>query len=286
MQVIFLAVTAAVFFALTFILMRMAGREVPPMLGGLIISAVMSAGLLPWVAATVPLREYGNPNLLWYVGIGVLIPGFGRSIHIAGIQRIGAAPSALIRGLGPLFSSSLAVLVLGEVISVRVAAGTGFIVLGILALSIRQGEMRTWAISGVLFSLGATMTFVFRDLIIRYSSPDVPYKTLAIFAMASTSTVLMAAAWVWLGDKKIASLPRRSLALFVGVGVSSIFAQLFLFLALDRGEVVVVTPIVSAQPLFVMLLSFFLLRGVEKVTPAMVLGGAFITLGGALISLG
>ncbi len=286
MHVIFLAVTAAAFYALAYILMRMAGREVPPILGGLIISAVMAAGLLPWVAATVPLREFGNPNLLWDVGIGVFIPGFARSIHFAGIQRIGAAPSAMIRGVGPLFSSSLAVLVLGEVISVPVAAGTGFIVLGLAALSIRKGEMRSWAVSGVLFSLGATMTFVFRDLIIRYSSPDVPYKTLAIFVMASTSTVLMSAAWVWLGDKKMASLPRRGLTLFFFVGISSIFAQLFVFLALDKGSVVVVTPIVSAQPLFVMLLSFFFLRGVEKITPAMVLGGAFITLGGALISFG
>ncbi len=286
MQVIFLAVSAAVFYALTYILSRMAGRDVPPIMGGLITSAVVAAGMLPWVAATVPLREFGNPSLLWYVGIGVFIPGFARTIHFAGLQRIGASPSALIRGLGPLFSSSLAVLVLGEVISVRVAAGTGFIVLGIAVLSVRKEEVRSWAISGVLFSLGVTMTYVFRDLIIRYSSPDVPYKTLAIFVMASTSTVLMAAAWVWLGDKKIALLPRRSLGLFGWVGVSTIFAQLSLFLALDRGSVVVVTPIVSALPMFVMLFSFFLLREKEKITPFMVLGGVLITVGGALISLG
>jgi uncharacterized membrane protein len=59
-----------------------------------------------------------------------------------------------------------------------------------------------------------------------------------------------------------------------------------LFLALDRGSVVVVTPIVSALPMFVMLFSFFLLREKEKITPFMVLGGVLITVGGALISLG
>ena len=122
--------------------------------GRLITSAVVAAGMLPWVAATVPLREFGNPSLLWYVGIGVFIPGFARTIHFAGLQRIGASPSALIRGLGPLFSSSLAVLVLGEVISVRVAAGTGFIVLGIAVLSVRKGGVRSWLSAGCFSAWG------------------------------------------------------------------------------------------------------------------------------------
>lgn len=207
-------------------------------------------------------------------------------LHYAGLQRIGASPAALIRGVGPLFSSSLAVLLLGESLSFQLAAGTGFIILGVAVLSIRKEEMRSWALSGILLSLAATMTFVFRDLIIRHSSPDVPYKSLAILVMSLTSTAVMGVAWGRFEKRPISSVPRRGIALFVLVGVATVLAQLSLFHALDVGRVVVVTPIIASQPLFVMLLSVFLPRGMEKITLFMILGGALIVLGGALIGTG
>ncbi len=69
------------------------------------------------------------------------------------------------------------------------------------------------------------------------------------------------------------------------VGISSFSALTALFFALEEGRIVVVTPITSAQPLFVLLFSRFLPQGMETLTPLMVLGAAFIVAGGALISL-
>ncbi|MFC1492147.1 DMT family transporter [Nitrospinota bacterium] len=286
MREIALAVAASACFAMTYIFARMAAREVTPLLGGLITSAVVAALFLPWVLSTVPVHEYGNPSLLWYVGIGVFIPGLARTVHFASIQRIGAAPTALLRGLGPLYASTLAVLLLGEALSGRVAAGTGFIILGLVVLSIRKGEMRSWAMAGVLYGLAATLIFVSRDLIIRYASPQTPYKTLAIFVMALTSTLVMAAAWSGFDKKSLASAPKRGLFFFALVGFSSFLGLTALFFALEQGNVVVVTPIVSGQPLFVMLFSRFLPQGMERLTPLMVLGGVFIALGGGMIGLG
>ena len=278
-----LAVLSAFFYSLTYILSRLAAEDVPPILGGLISSSTVAAIMLPWSLLTVPVREFENPSLFWFVGIGVIIPGVARSLHYAGIQRIGASPSALLRGVGPLFSSSLATLLLGESLSFQVAAGTGLIIMGVAILSIREGEMRSWALSGILLTLTATMTFAFRDLIIRYASPDIPYKSLAILVMALTSTIVMGVVWGRFEKKSISSVSGRGLVLFVLLGISTVCAHISLFHALDVGRVVVVAPIVASQPLFVMILSVFLLRGMEKITQFMVMGGALIVLGGVLI---
>ena len=96
----------------------------------------------------------------------------------------------------------------------------------------------------------------------------------------------MGAAWGQFEKRSITSVPRRGIILFVMVGISTVFAQLALFHALDVGRVVVVTPIIASQPLFVMLLSVFLPRGMEKITMFMILGGAIIVLGGTIIGIG
>ena len=280
-----LGVSASVFFSLTYIFSRLATRELSPLLGGLIVSATITLSFLPWVVFTVPATEFRNPSLLWFVGLGVFLPGFARTLHIAGIKRIGAAPVALLRGLGPLFAGGLAVFLLGERFTAPVAAGTGFIVLGLVVLSVQKGEMRSWAPSGVAYALAATLILVFRDIIIRYAAPHAPYKTLSIFVMALTSTVLMAGAWRYSGRKWPGAGERRGLIYFILVGLAGVFGLVSLFSALELGDVVVITPLVSAQPLFVMLFSWFLPEGMERITPRMIAGGALIVLGGALVGL-
>ena len=71
-------------------------------------------------------------------------------------------------------------------------------------------------------------------------------------------------------------------AAVVGAGVAGLAS---LFSALELGNVVVITPLVSAQPLFVMLFSRFLPEGMERITPHMIAGGILIVLGGALVGL-
>ncbi len=285
MSEILLAVAASAFFALTYVFSRLATGEATPLLGGFVSALTVTLLYLPWIAVSVPTHAFANPHLLWFVGIGLITPSISRTLQFAGVQRIGAAASGILRGLGPLFSSSLAVLLLGERLTATTALGTGLIVAGIAALSVRRGELRSWSVAGVAYGVGATLIWVVRDLIIRYTSPDVPYKTLAIFVMAATSSVFLGG--VLSRSRAIrGDFTAKGVFCFVLVGVASFSALTALFFALERGRVVVVSPIVSAQPLFVLLFSGLFLRGLETLTAPMVLGAAFIVAGGALIGLG
>ena len=62
-------------------------------------------------------------------------------------------------------------------------------------------------------------------------------------------------------------------------------AILLLFDALDQGDVSVVAPVVSTQPLWVFLFSALILRHMERRDPSMVAAGVVVVIGTVLVSL-
>jgi uncharacterized membrane protein len=70
----------------------------------------------------------------------------------------------------------------------------------------------------------------------------------------------------------------------VGAGLTENLSVFLTVVALGLGTVSVVTPLTSTSPIFVLLLSPLLLRGVERVTVRIVLGTVLIVLGVYLIT--
>ena len=284
-RAVLLAVISSVCFSLTYIYSRIGTMGASSLLGGFISTSVVALFFLPWVAATVPASAYGDPRLLWFVGLGLFMPGLVRAIQVEGIKRIGAAPSGILRGLAPFVSTTLAVVLLGEKPSPRVIAGTLAIIAGLVVLSIRPGELRSWNLAGVLLGLLATFTWSVRDVVIRYAQPGVAHEGLPIFVMSATSMLTMGLGCLVADREAFGRATRRGVTGFVLVGLASTGALTTLFAALRQGEVAVVTPIVSTQPLFVLLFAPILLRGMESITRLMVLGAVLIVLGGSLIGM-
>ena len=57
---------------------------------------------------------------------------------------------------------------------------------------------------------------------------------------------------------------------------------MLMFQALSRGPVVVLSPVVSTNPLFTLLFASIFLRGVERITPRVV-AGALLVVGGVVV---
>ena len=72
---------------------------------------------------------------------------------------------------------------------------------------------------------------------------------------------------------------RKAWFTFSMVGLSTVVAQFCILLALYLGQVIVVAPLVSFQPLFVLILAGIFLRKVERVTWKIVLGSVLIVCG-------
>ena len=86
------------------------------------------------------------------------------------------------------------------------------------------------------------------------------------------------------GDRRSLACDGRSFAYFVGAGLTENLSVFLTVVALGLGTVSVVTPLTSTAPIFVLLLSPLLLRGMERVTVRIVLGTVLIVLGVYLIT--
>src|SRR5205085_6397433 len=82
----------------------------------------------------------------------------------------------------------------------------------------------------------------------------------------------------------IAACRGRTLAYFIAAGVAENGGVFLTIVALSLGAVSVVTPLTAAAPIFVLLLSPFLLRGVEVLTTRVVVGTVLIVVGVYLIT--
>lgn len=79
---------------------------------------------------------------------------------------------------------------------------------------------------------------------------------------------------------------RKGALYFAGAGIFSATGVASLFLAIERAEVVVVSPVSSTHPLFTLLLAAVLLRDLERVTLRLVIGGLLVFAGIVLITVG
>jgi drug/metabolite transporter (DMT)-like permease len=79
---------------------------------------------------------------------------------------------------------------------------------------------------------------------------------------------------------------RRGALLFTVAGFFSSLGVVFQFLALDRGDVVLVSPVSNTNPLFTLLIAAVMLRGLERLTPQVLAGAGLVVLGVAVLRLG
>ena len=76
----------------------------------------------------------------------------------------------------------------------------------------------------------------------------------------------------------------KSLQYFVVAGLTENIGVLCVLIALSLGQVSVVTPLNGTAPLFVLVLAFFFLKDVERLTGRLVLGTVCIVLGVFLLT--
>ena len=100
----------------------------------------------------------------------------------------------------------------------------------------------------------------------------------------TTALILFTAFLIASSDRRALACDGRSFAYFVGAGLTENLSVFLTVVALGLGTVSVVTPLTSTSPIFVLLLSPLLLRGVERVTGRIVAGTVLIVLGVYLIT--
>ena len=256
----------------------------------------VATGMLALVFAFSDFAVLPLVVLAWCVMLGAFNFLGGRNLSYLAVGRIGAARTGAIVGTSAVFASILAIAFTGERPHWVVLVGTFVVVAGlatalgknILESAAGEGATRRTLMIGYLVAFGAaccygTTNVVVKQLTIDYTSPLVVATISLFFGILLVAPVS--------AKQAVASLVevRRSPMFLVYAGLSGLAAAAGVnctYLALQRADVVVVSPIVSANPLFTLLLAALFLSRQENVNRWLVMGIVLTAGGVALVVLG
>jgi drug/metabolite transporter, DME family len=234
-------------------------------------------GLWFAVLVFVPREEYSWRGVPYFVLSGVIGTGAGRLFRVVAIEKVGASVTASMSNLTPLIASGLAILFLGEQVTLPIFTGTLVIVFGTVLLSL-SGRYVGFHPRHLIYPFVSAACFgvvqVIRKLGLVHAGALLGAATNITAAMIVSTAFVLAT-----GNLDALRCDRRSLLYFVGGGITENAGVLLLLVALGLGEVSVVIPLSGTTPLFVLLLAVVFPSGMEKLSWRLVVGAVLVVIG-------
>ena len=256
----------------------------------LLVSFVITAIL----AVAFARQDIGNLSataLLWILAVAVAHHFCGRPQNYLAVSIIGASRASLFFSTQAPFAAFFAIAFLGESLTGVVILGTAGVVAGLIVAS-GDSLLEGWRterryLFGYLAALSAGAAYGGTTIFVKkagetFNSPLLITSISLLAGLVMLAPVVGAAStrasrirpdgWRSLGFVALAGIA-------AGVGVNS------LYFALQRGDVVIITPIVSASPLVTLLLAHLFISRTEKLTIRLGLGSVLTVAGVILVVL-
>ena len=234
-------------------------------------------------AATLPLAVFWT-HAIWYFAVGGLFAsGLGRWLVYVSIDRLGVARSIPVVSTTPMFASIMAVLIVGEHWTLGAFFGTVCIISGVIVISRTHEQKAEWRRQDFIFPILAALSFSF-SASVRKLGFFIENLPLMASCVNTTMGLVLAIVMVYGqgGPRKVLPMSRSVLAWFVAAGIGNTAGMLANFYALSTGDIVIVEPLISTNPVLTVVLTAIFLRDVETVTPR-VAAGVALTFAGTLL---
>lgn len=283
-MVILLTLGAAFGFAVGQVCVRVGLKDASPTTA--ISISIITMTVIVWsiLGPFILWKNLSTAGVLLFVLSGVITPLVTQVLMYTSATRVGISRVSPLRNTSPLFASLLAIGFLGESWTLPMASGTLLIILGASLLGMREsGAPQTFQRRYLLLPLAAGFLGGFSSPLRKFAFSlitSVPLATCAAL-LGSLTTLLIYLAVA--GKFKELEVNRQTLKWFGLSGISGGIAMAALLIALEKGNVVIVSPLIGTTPLFTVFLSFLFLQAFERVTAKIALGAGSIFLGGALL---
>lgn len=224
-------------------------------------------------------------NLI-FVAIGLFVPGVARVLSFRGIRTLGSSITSTVVNTTPMFSTVLAIFILGERPAPLVVLGVMLTVGGLVTVS-WAGEKSSYKKIELIYPFMCALLFSMKDIAVRWGlggGGGQPILAAGIAALTSTVEIFLITRYIQ-GEKFVLP-PARVARWFIWSGIFTGGSFLFMYLAYSMERVSIVAPLVNSYTVFVSLLTPFMARRIESVTPRKLAGAALVVAGIFAVSLG
>ena len=294
MDAIALSLLSGFGFGSAAILARIGMQRMSP-LSSTLLSVLVSfcpTALLALVFAFSDIRDLPPMALIWFFSLGVLNFLGGRTSSYQAIGRIGASRTAAIQSTAAVFAAVFAITITGERPHFVVLLGTFIVVLGLttaLGNSIREGVSNNrGALIGFGLALVAAASYggtnvIAKELTEEYGSPLMVSALGLLFGIILLSPLSGAST-----IREVKALKGNPMfALSAGLsGLAAATGVIALYFALQRSDVTVVSPIVSSNPIFTLILAQVFISRMEDITRWLFLGVVITVAGLITVTIG
>jgi drug/metabolite transporter (DMT)-like permease len=230
-------------------------------------------------------RLFIADNLI-FVAVGLFVPGVTRVLSFRGIRTMGSSITSTIVNTTPMFSTVLAMLILGERPSPLVLGGVLLTVGGLITVS-WGGQKSSYAKVELVFPFLCALLFSMKDISVRWGlggGGGQPILAAAIAALTSTIEIFLITRFAQ--HERFTLPPLPVLRWFIWSGIFTGGSFLFMYVAYSMERVSIVAPLVNSYTVFVAVLTPFMARQIESLTPRKLAGAALVVAGIFAVALG
>lgn len=266
---------------------------------GVYISVFMAPPLFLLIALVIGdirnIATFTWQGYLWLALAGIIHFVAGRSFNYMAIRHLGANMTTVFSSLNLLYTVLLGFFILGEHISKNMALGVTFIMIGpmLLAWSPRkkspvskapEGDKPRISRKGIVAGLTCGIFFGISPLFIKLGLQQ-GGSALAGTFISYTSAMLVLGIMLGSPERRegVLHMGHKALVWFGLAGFFVAMAQLLRYTALNLIPVSVASPLISTNPLFLLVLSFVVNRKLESFRINVILGAIFVVIGTVLI---
>ena len=299
------AIGAALTFAVTEVSLRNSLRFASLVTVSILTLLIQCLILSVLIILTGRFSEMTAAGAGWFLLAGLGNPVLHMVFYFLGIQRIGIARSAPLKGSGPIFSVIFAFGLLGERLALLQYLGIAMVVGGILIISTEGWSRNVPQTSPpplgqpsdkdrpnaaparravYLLPVLAGLMGGIASILFKTAMKIMPSPLLGVWLGSAEGILLFPLiALLFPAGQRFRFNP-AAIPWLVLAGVCGSAAMFGLVLSIGLGQVSVVFTLTQSSPIFVILLSVLFLRKLERVTPRVVLGGLMTVGGGILVS--
>ena len=273
------AIFSAMGWASDSVLVRLGLRRSNIFAAMLMSFGVSTACMWIYLIATTSLEFLSSPAMIYFIISGCVQPLLARALFYEGITRIGVARAGPLRGTEPFFATIIGVSFLHEQPGTLVYLGTILIMTSLWLISGRQDGAAKWRLLDTAFPISAALISAISQSLRKQGLKILPDPFVAVAIVTTVSLVLFVIFVMTTGRAKLLRMERQGFSFFLVAALLATAAQVLNFVALGRGELSVIIPLLNTTPLFTVLLSVLFLRKVETVNRRVVFGALLMFAG-------